>query len=378
MRLALVILVSGGVLVALVYWGTRPDPVVVQVAEVAYGRVADTVANTRVGTVKACRRSYLAPAVAGQIARLQVREGDHVASGQPLLEVWNEDLKARLQLARAEVVSARAREEEACLRAAEAKREAQRLSRLRERNLVSEEVTDRAQTEAQALAASCRAAAAAKEVSLAQVEVARAALAQTRLRAPFAGVVAEVNGELGEFITPSPPGIPTLPAIDLIDNTCLRVSAPIDEVDVPGIRPGQPVCISLDAFAEEVCQARVRRIAPYVLDREKQARTVEVEVDFAPTQDLGQLLAGYSADVEIELQARDHVLRVPTEAVLEGYRVYVLAEPAGLLEERRFAPGLSNWEFTEVLSGLVAGELVVTSVAREGVVDGAPAQRERP
>ena len=64
------------------------------------------------------------------------------------------------------------------------------------------------------------------------------------LTAPFDGVVAEVNAELGEYVTPSPPGIPTPPAVDLIDDRCLYVTAPIDEVDAPEIRTGMPAPFS--------------------------------------------------------------------------------------------------------------------------------------
>jgi HlyD family secretion protein len=199
---------------------------------------------------------------------------------------------------------------------------------------------------------------------------------RTLLRAPFPGVVAEVNGELGEFITPSPPGIPTPPAVDLIDDSCLYISAPIDEVDAPGIRVGMPVCVALDAFPGRRCSGRVRRIAPYVLDREKQSRTVEVEVDLAVAEELEGLLAGYSADVEIVREQRDGVLRVPSAALLEGDRVLVYGEGDARLESRTVEAGLSNWEYTEVRSGLAAGERVVTSVGREGVEAGALAVPE--
>jgi len=376
MRLIIVICLLIAVGVAVLYWGSGPQPVAVRVHALEPGRVASTVANTRAGTVKACRRSYLAPAVAGQIANLPAREGDRVVAGDLLVGIWNQDLAAKLALAEAQAQASMAREEEACLRAQEAVREARRLRRLRQRSLVSEEVVDRAETEQEALAAGCRAARAATRVSASQVDLARAMLAQTELRAPFAGIVAEVNGELGEYITPSPPGIATLPAVDLIDDACLLISAPIDEVDAPGIRAGQPVCVSLDAFTERLCSGRVRRIAPYVLDREKQARTVEVEVELSRPEEIEGLLVGFSADVEIELESREQVLRVPTEAVLEGYRVLVLEPEAGTREAREFGHGLANWEYTEVLGGLEAGELVVTSVAREGVTAGAAAVAE--
>ncbi|PIQ40119.1 MAG: efflux transporter periplasmic adaptor subunit, partial [Thalassolituus sp. CG17_big_fil_post_rev_8_21_14_2_50_53_8] len=81
----------------------------------------------------------------------------------------------------------------------------------------------------------------------ASVAVQQARLAQTQLRAPFAGIVAEVNGEVGEYATPSPPGVATPPAIDLIDERCLYVRAPIDEVDASVIRVGMDARVTLDA-----------------------------------------------------------------------------------------------------------------------------------
>jgi HlyD family secretion protein len=196
----------------------------------------------------------------------------------------------------------------------------------------------------------------------------RANLERTRLYAPFGGVIAEINGELGEFVTPSPIGIATPPTVDLIDTACLYVKAPIDEVDAGGVRRGMPARVVLDAFADRSFAGRVRRVANYVLEVEKQARTVDVEVELEPDSSLPDLLAGYSADVEVILATRDDVVRVPTEAVLEGPRVLVYA--GGRLEERRIRSGLSNWEHTEVAEGLSPGEQVVLSVDREGVKAG--------
>jgi HlyD family secretion protein len=188
--------------------------------------------------------------------------------------------------------------------------------------------------------------------------------------APFDGTVAEVNAELGEFVTPSPPGIPTLPPIDLLDVSCLTVSAPIDEVDAASIRTGMPACVSLDAFPDKRCSGIVTRVAPYVLEKEKQARTVEVEVTLKDPKDLAELLPGYSADIEVQLSQKSDVLRVPAEAILENNRV-LLIDDDNVLHEQSFQPGLSNWTFTEVLSGLKEGDRVVLSIGKEGVVNGA-------
>ena len=353
------------------WWLTRPKPVEVVLHTVARGVVRATVSNTRVGTVEACRRARMSPSAAGQVANLPVKEGDHVHAGDVLLEIWNGDLTARLRHVEAETVAAQRRVEEACAQADGAGREAERLRKMSRQRLVSEDALDVATTKAAAMRAACGAARAAVGVSQESRQVVAEEIERTRLRAPFDGVVAEINAKLGEFITPSPTGIATLPAVDLIDMDCLYVSAPIDEVDAPQIAVGMPACVSLDAFADKRCGAVVRRIAPYVLDREKQARTVEVEVEFRRPEDLDGLLPGYSADIEILVDERQNVVRIPTEAVVKDKYVLVLED--GRLVQREFARGLANWEFTEAKSGIEPGTRIVLSVGRDGVKDGVAA-----
>ncbi len=374
MRKLLLFVILAAALGAAAWYATRPHPVSVRVVELTRGEVRETVSNTRVGTVEACRRARMSPAAAGQVAALHVSEGDRVERNAVLLEIWNDDRKAELRLSEVEVSAARLRAEEACATASGARREADRLAKLRANQLVSEELADNAATRADSARAACEAALASTQVAAARINVAREAVERTLLRAPFAGVVAEVNAKLGEYLTPSPPGIPTVPAVDLIDPDCLYISAPIDEVDAPRISAGMSACVSLDAFPERYCEARVRRVAPYVLDREKQARTVEVEVALESAD--ARLLPGYSADIEVLIETRADVLRLPTEAVLEGDRVLLFDAAGGRLRETTFEPGLSNWDYTEVRGGIAAGALVVVSTGRAGVEDGADAVRE--
>ncbi len=354
----------------------EPAPVRVKVLAVAPGTVEEIVANTRAGTLKPCRRAKLAPSLGGQIAILAVREGDRVKTGDLLLELWNQDLTAQVTLAEREAEAAEARARSACLNAENAEREAARQVKLDARRLTSQETLDRAITAAQAGRADCEAAQATARVSAAKVGVARANLAKTRLTAPFAGIVAEVSGELSEYVTPSPPGIPTPPAVDLIDDACHYISAPIDEVDAAKVRLGAEVRVTLDAFGDRVFPGRVRRLAPYVLDLEKQARTLEVEVELTdPAPELAWL-AGYSADVEIVIERREAVPRVPTAAIKPDGTLLVLDPATGRLQARKVQTGLANWEQTQITGGLETGELVVLSLDQEGVKDGALAVRE--
>jgi len=371
----LLALVLAAALAGGIWLATRPKPVAVLVAAADTGRVEATVANTRAGSVSACRRARLAPPMGGRIEKLPVREGDRVKGGQLLLQLWNDDLAARERVSREQLGAARAHVSEACLMADNAQREAARTRQLRDKGFVSEDRVDRAESEARARRAACDMANAQVKEAAARIEASRADTSRTLLRAPFDGIVAEVNGEVGEYLTPSPPGIPTLPAIDLIDDSCLYVTAPIDEVDAARLKVGMQARITLDAYRGRHFPGRLRRIAPYVLALEKQARTVEVEVEFDAPGETRHLLVGYSADVEIVTAARDDAVRIPTPALMPGERVLVLGS-GGVLEQRSVEPGLSNWEFTEIRKGLERGARVVTSLERAGVKAGAAATEE--
>jgi HlyD family secretion protein len=373
-RIAIVTVIV--LVIAAATWAlTRPTPVEVTLVTVDRGPVAATVTNTRAGTVDACRRAGLSPAIGGQIESLPVKDGDRVEEGALLLELWNDDIEAELVLSERDARASRSRAREVCVTADVAKRDAERLMKLHDQRLASEEATDQAQGRAESSAAGCTAAEDATRVAEARVDVTKAQLERSQLRAPFAGVIGEINGELGEFVTPSPVGIPTPPTVDLIDATCLYISAPIDEVDAPRIKAGLLARISLDAFPDRSFPGHVRRVAPYVLDQEKQARTVEIEAEFDNPEEAG-LLAGYSADVEVVLEERDGALRVPTAVVLPNNSVYVFDAATRTLASRPIETGIANWEYTEVVRGLAEGDRVVSSIDRDGVTDGAAAVPE--
>jgi len=363
--------------VLILIFSTRSKPVLVQVQAAEIGVIEDTVANTRAGTIMPCRRAQMSPPMGGQIAALFIKEGDLVKQDAVLLELWNEDLKAELRLSRSEAKAATAHAESICVQAENSEKNAQRKSELRKTRAISEELVDQAVATAKSQRADCVASHASATVSKERIGVVEAQLERTMLKAPFSGVIVEVNGEIGEYVTPAPLGIVTLPAVDMVDRSCFYVMAPIDEVDAPGIKPDMQARISLDAFKDRRFPARVRRVADYVLDREKQARTVDIEVIFENPDDMNVMLPGYSADAEVILRTRSDVLRAPTESVIDKRQVYVFNADSNTLELRDVKIGLENWDQTEITEGVERGELVVTTVDRKGVADGALAKIEK-
>jgi HlyD family secretion protein len=357
-----------------IWYATRPNPIEVELATITRGNVEATVVNTRAGTIKSCQRANLSPASGGQIARIWIKEGDRVNKDQRLMELWNADLKAQRELAQRQLAMSKERRREACIIAENARRESVRTQQLVSKGFISSQLAEDADANARAKQASCDAAISDIKRAEAQVLVTEASLDRTTITAPFAGVIGKITGELGEYTTPSPPGVPTPPAIDLIDDTCLYVSAPMDEVDAPKIKLGQPARITLDAMSELVFDGTVRRIAPYVTEIEKQARTVDVEVNFSqvPSE---TLLVGYSADIEVILENRENVLRIPTQAIRQNNAVLFVGTN-GKLEERQLQTGLANWSFTEVLSGLKEGGQVLVSFDQEDVKAGVSVQQK--
>jgi HlyD family secretion protein len=366
----IVLAVVVAVVVAIIWYMGRQPPVEVLLHTVERGTVEKTVSNTRAGTVEACRRSKLSMPVGGRVDQLQVDEGDRVENGQVLLSLWNKDRMAMQAQARAQLLVAQHTAEKTCVEADNAEREAARLDTLLARKLASKEAAELGRTKARGGRFACQAARDEEQVAQSNLEINNVLLEETFLRAPFAGIVAKINGEIGEYVTPSPPGVATPPAVDLIDYSCLYVTAPIDEVDAGELHKGLPARISLDAFRTEVFPGTLDRVAPYVLDLEKQARTVEIDVVFNDPSVRERLLVGYSADIDIILDTHENVLRIPTEAVMENDQVYRYNSESGTLELVSLDVGLRNWNFTEVTAKLQAGDQVVMSLDVPGLADG--------
>ena len=370
----------GGVLVlAALVWLAQatlmaPDAIPVRVALVERGTVEQTVTNSRAGTVKARRRAKLSPEIGGRVVALPFAEGARVRRGDVLLRMDDSLPRARLFVAERELLALTAQREQSCLASERAARERERTERLAREGVVSTDLLDQVTSGASVAEAACRAALASLERAQAGVELARAESSKTLLTAPFDGVLAKLSVQVGEWSTPSPPGLPIPSLIDLIDTRTLYVSAPMDEVDSARIQAGQRARVTVDSQPGRHFGAQVVRRAPYVLDVEAQNRTVEVEVELDPNEVATALLPGTSADVELILSVREDVLRVPSTALMEGGRALVVSE--GRLVERSVKIGVRNWDFTEVLGGLAAGERIVTSLDRPEIKAGVRVKAE--
>jgi HlyD family secretion protein len=369
LRRLLFVAAAVGAVIALRLTYFRPAAVPVTVAHVETGRVEELITNNKAGTVSAHSRASLTPEIGGRIARIPVKEGDRVKRGDVVIELDDTDLRAQVALQERTLDTARAAAAEACTAGELAGRELERSRRLFDIGAVSRQTLEQAEHQHATADAACATGATRVEQARAAVDVARVNVDKTVLRAPLSGVVSKVSVQRGEWVTPAPPGLALPSAVDLIDTASIYVRAPLDEVDAGKVHPGLPVRISMDAFPGRTFAGHVTHVGAYVSEAQQQNRTFDIDAAFDDPAVASTLLPGTSADVEIILRTHDQVLRVPTSAVLQGGHVLVVRDE--VLVSVPVRTGLANWEFTEVLDGLTAGDAVVVSLDRVEVKAGA-------
>ncbi len=363
-RLRWILIIAGIVLVVLALRATvlRPEAVVVEVAVVDRGIVKDTVSNSQAATVRSRLHARVGAEIGGRVAAIPHREGSPVKAGNVLVELDDATASRRLELAREDLATSRAHHDAARAATTLAARELDRAESLAAEGLVSGEQLDSARAAADRTTAESSAAQAQIQRATAARRLAEQELENRRVRAPFDGVVAEVLVELGESV------IPGAPLIEILDPVQLYISAELDEVDIGLIVVGLAAEVEFDPFPDLQLTGVVTRVAPYVSDLLEQNRTLEVEIEFTSGPDDPQPRPGTSADVEIILARREDVLRVPTFSVIEGNHVLIVEN--GRAVERTVTTGLRNWDYTEILDGVAAGEQVITSLDRAQLTDG--------
>jgi len=342
----------------------RQRPIAVESATTSTGAVEDVVTNSESGTVRSRSRVKLGVETLGRIAEIPHREGSEIRPGDLLLRLDESTEKTRLVEARRERDAARAARESARSASRLAGQAFERASALLTQGLVSKEQLDEARTARDRAEADARGASARVGASDAAVRLAEDALTHLEIRAPFEGVVAHRYAEVGERVAPGQP------LLEILSRNRLYVSAPIDERDAGRLREGMPVRITVDSYPNVVWASRISRLAPVVEEAEEQNRTMEIEAEIAPETGKPSPAPGMTADVEIILDRRDRVLRVPSFAVIDGARVLLVRE--GRAVSRPVKVGLRNWEWAEIQGGLVNGDRVITSLDRPGLKDGAP------
>lgn len=342
--------------------------------EVATARVAEETVTRVVratGTLMADDQAEVSAEIAGRIAATPVERGTRVADGATLVQLASTEASA--QLAEAEAIAAQAaaalnldaggafdvaRVPEVANARAElqlAEAEYARVKSLLDQRVVSPSEHDQRATQVEAARQRLEAARNAAtqrfrgyQASLARVTLARKALADTTVRAPFAGAVVERRVSVGDYVTRG-----QVVAVVVRMNP-LRVELAIPEQDVSRVAAGQPVTFRVDAHSDRVFTGTVRFVAP-ALRTDQRALTIEAVVANAD----GALKPGLFATAEIAEPGGRKALLVPRVALREvgsTQRLFVIA--GDRLEDRIVAPGQTVGDRVVLESGVRAGELV--------------------
>ena len=185
------------------------------------------------------------------------------------------------------------------------------------------------------------------------LDEALARLENTNVVAPFDGVVSAVNVEAGDTVNAG------TVIIKIVDPSDIEVSAIVDEIDVAQVQVGQKATVTLDAYSDFELSGVVSSISSFA---NSQSGVVSYPVTIKLTIPSGvQLREGMSATATITVKEVDNVLLVPTKVISgkSSANPTVVVMVNGTSETRAVKVGESDDEYTEIVSGLNAGDVVV-------------------
>lgn len=322
----------------------------VAVYAVQRGHLNTTVTVT--GKVEGLREVNLVPNVAGEVTAVYVETGASVQAGQPLVQIDQSDYAARVSQAEAALQMAQAGYVQAEAGYLNAKANYERMQGLFAEGAVSRQQFEAAELQYRTAQAQFEKGSAAQvQQAQANLALARSALADTTITAPFAGVVGV------RLIDPGQMAAPGNPVMSVLQIDKVRLRASLTENEVNAVRVGDKVQVQVAAVSGEPFAATVKSVG-LASAATQGTYPVEVEID---NQD-GLLKPGMIACLTLSTEQRENVLLLPQRAVLKQngeQAVFVIKGERA--ELRVIETGLSDNNLVEVRTGLQEGELVVTA-----------------
>lgn len=360
-------LVAAGIVILVLigagfWWSTRSEAMEVQTA-VAKAAMAggdnQTVLNAS-GYVTARRRATVSSKVTGKVVEVLIEEGMKVTNGQIVARLDDSNVRASLDVAKAELKSAKAAVDETRAQLKDANDNYRRISNLATNDVVSRSELDKAEANAKALQAHLEWQESQVNVAEQQVELCQQQVDDTVIRAPFDGVVTTKDAQPGEMISPvSAGGGFTRTGIGtVVDMNSLEIEVDVNESYINRVRPGQPVIATLDAYPDWQIPCKVIAIIP-TADRDKS--TVKVRIGFDKLDP--RILPEMSVKVAFQETAGStsgHAVLVPKDAVQDrdGHDVVFIVQ-SGRAERRAVTVSDTQGNDSVVSAGISAGEKVV-------------------
>ncbi len=302
------------------------------------------------GVIEAWNKINVTPDIGGKIAKIHVEEGDVVQKGQLLAELDTRAVRLQLEQTQAALAVAEANHNDA-------QKNMERMERLRKEDAASEQQYDQVKLAFEAAEAQLRQAQAA-------VNLARYNLDVSLMKAPFSGIVASKNAEVGEVINPMMGGFSaTSGVLTLMDFSRVKIEVDVSHQDVVRIKKEQSAQLRVTAFPDRVFQGKVS-IVNITADPMTKKFRVEVTID-----NPGLVLRPNTfGEVILEVSTHEQALVIPQKAVLENKYVFRVKDEK-TVERIEVILGLQNSDRIEVVTGLSEGDLVVVE-GNFGLEDG--------
>jgi RND family efflux transporter MFP subunit len=362
--LALLLLLVGAA--GVIWWLKSPRAVSVRTVAVretsAGGQI--TLLNAS-GYVTARRIATVSSKVSGKVVEVLVEEGMKVEMGQVLARLDPSNAERSLQLAEAQLESARKALDETKANLEQAEREFRRTTQLAAEKIANQSELDQAEAAAKSLKARLAKQAADVTVADREVAVCKQQLDDTIIRAPFAGIVTSKNAQPGEMISPMSAGggFTRTGICTIVDMSSLEIEVDVSESYINRVEEDQPVEATLDSYPEWRIPAKVIAIIP-TADRQK--ATVKVRVGFEKLDprilpDMGVKVAFQSAaQGGSETAAASRQMVIPRSAVRQaGGRDVVWLVDGGRLERRAVTIGATQGDEVTIAAGLSGSDRVV-------------------
>lgn len=355
----------------------------VKVVRAETGRLERTVVVS--GTLAADEQAEIGPKIAGRLVGLNVDIGDHVRRGQALAQLSPTDHELRIRQAESALQQARAQlglppgapvgsvdpsetalVKQSAANLTQARLTHDRMARLLEQQLIPQQDFDAAEAALQVAegrhqeaieTARTRQALVGQRQS--ELDIARQALRDTVVTAPFDGMIRERLSGVGDFVAVGQP------VVTLVRVHPLRLRLEVPEREAAGVRGGQPVKLTVEGDPG-THEGEVARISPAIRE---DSRTLLVEAE-VPNPG-GRLRPGSFAKAEIVTEANEAAVLVPTSSIVSFAGIEkVLGVADGKAVEKRVKTGRRAGDRVEILEGAAAGDLVV--VEPGNLVDGQP------
>jgi len=318
-----------------------------EITEIRDATVPDFVEVT--GTVRAVLSAQLASQVMGTIRRVNAREGDRVRRGQVLVLIDEAQQQAAYAGAKA---SLQASQESIAAAEADftlAETTLKRYQMLYEKRSLTPQEYDEVKTRLTSAVARRGAARANLTQAEARVIEAKAAVDFTRVLAPFDGVV---TSKLAE------PGAMAMPGVAMLiveDPSRFRLEVQVDESQIPAVKFGEPVSMTIDGLGSQSIEGKVTQIVPAA---DPASRTFTVKIDLPSNPEIRSGLFGRARFPRGQREA----IEIPEDAVLKrGQLQAVYVVDSERLASLRFVTlGSASGGRVEVLSGLQSGDRIVT------------------